>query len=590
MTNKKVRRDDVSDTKSTETDIQNDALALDSSVPPGGRVDSNEQDQIQIDPNDVSKVHMSHRQIQIVFSGLMLGMLLAALDQTIVSTALPTIVGSLGGLDHLSWVVTAYLLTSTVSTPLYGKISDLYGRKLIFQVAIVIFLVGSMLSGLAQNMNELIAFRGLQGLGGGGLMSLAMTIIADIVSPRERGKYQGYTGAVFGFASVAGPLIGGFFVDNLSWRWVFYVNVPIGIVALIVTSSVLDLPFHRRDHKIDYMGAAVLTASVVLLLLALVWGGITYPWGSSQIITTIAISMLLLAVFLYIETKVSEPFVPLRLFKNSIFSFSSAITFLMAMAMFGSIIFLPLYLQLVKGASATISGLELIPLMVGVLIASIGSGQLVTRRGKYKIFPIVGGLFLTAGMMYFTTLKSSTSYFELSIGMILVGFGIGLMMQNMILATQNAVEIKDIGTSTGLVSFFRSLGGSFGTAIFGTVLVSQLNVWLPKYLPPAVLKKAKINASQTLSFTPNQLKGMPPIIRHGLIQAFSHSVDKVFVVGVPIAIITFVLTLFIKEIKLRKYSGIGGQNVAAGSADKKATDGDSPTDSDPENIMPMGMH
>ncbi len=534
-------------------------------------------------PNSTG-VHMTHRQIQIVFSGLMLGMLLAALDQTIVSTALPTIVGSLGGLDHLSWVVTAYLLTSTVSTPLYGKISDLYGRKKIFQIAIVIFLVGSILSGISQNMNELIAFRALQGLGGGGLMSLAMTIIADIVSPRERGKYQGYTGAVFGFASVAGPLIGGFFVDSLSWRWVFYVNVPIGIVALIVTSSVLNLPFTRRDHKIDYLGASVLTVSVVLMLLALVWGGITYPWASIQIISVIATSTILLAIFIFIETKVSEPFVPLRLFKNSIFSFSSAITFLMAMAMFGSIIFLPLYLQLVKGESATISGLELVPLMVGVLIASIGSGQLVTKIGRYKIFPIIGAVFLTLGMVYLTTLKISTTFFELSIGMVLVGVGVGLMMQNMILATQNAVDIKDIGTSTGLVSFFRSLGGSFGTAIFGTVLVSQLNIWLPKFLPQTVLKKAKFSASQTLSFTPNQLKGMTPVIKNGLINAFSHSIDKVFLVGIPFAVLTFVLTLFIKEIKLRKFSAIGGHNASeATSSQNSEGETDEPT-------IPIGVH
>src|SRR5438309_6491314 len=331
---------------------------------------------------------LTHRQIQVVFVGLMAGMLLAALDQTIVATALPTIVGDLGGLRHLSWVVTAYILTSTISLPLWGKISDLVGRKRIFQLAILVFLGGSVLSGLAQNMPELIFFRALQGAGAGGLLGTAQAIIGDIVSPRDRGKYQGYLGAAFAFASVVGPLLGGFFVDNLSWRWVFYINVPVGIVALVVTSSVLTLPFKRIEHKIDYWGAALVMGAASSLILVTVWGGDQYGWTSAPILALAVIGVTTLAAFFVVEGRVREPLIPLRLWENPVFRVATGLEFLVGFAMFGSIVFLLLYLQAVGHASATNSGLLTLPLILGLMTASIVSGHVITATGPYQLFPL----------------------------------------------------------------------------------------------------------------------------------------------------------------------------------------------------------
>jgi EmrB/QacA subfamily drug resistance transporter len=386
---------------------------------------------------------LSHRAILVVFSGLMLGMLLAALDQTIISTALPTIVGELGGLDHLSWVVTAYLLTSTVSVPLYGKLSDLYGRRIVFQAAIAIFLVGSVLSGAAQSMGQLIFFRGIQGTGAGGIFATAMAIIGDIVPPRQRGKYQGFIGAVFAFASVVGPLAGGFFVDGPGWRWVFYINAPLGAVALVVTSTALRFPFQTHPHKVDYLGAALLVSGVSALLLVTVWGGNEFAWSSPLILGLSAAGVALLVLFAWWETRAAEPILPLRLFRNDILTTSLVLGFLMGFAMFGTIVFLPVYLQAVTGASATDSGLLLLPLMFGIVITSIGSGRMITATGRYKIFPIAGNAFMALGLFLLSTMDRTTPRWESSLWMFLVGAGIGLVMQVLVIAAQNAVAHRD---------------------------------------------------------------------------------------------------------------------------------------------------
>lgn len=494
---------------------------------------------------------LSHKQILVVFSGLMLGMLLAALDQTIVATALPTIVGELHGLDKLSWVVTAYLLTTTLSTPLYGKISDLYGRKKIFQIAIVIFLIGSALSGLSQNMVELIVFRAVQGLGGGGLMALAMAIIGDIVSPRERGRYQGYFGGVFALASIGGPLAGGFFVDNLSWRWIFYINIPVGILALVITSAVLRLPLPRRTLSIDYAGSAILCGAVTLLLLVCLWGGQTYPWGSSTILSMAVAGLLLCVAFVWWERRAREPIFPPRVFADRIVAVTVVLTLLVAASMFGATIFLPVYLQLVDGVSPTTSGLLLLPLMAGLLTASIVAGQLVTKLGRYKMFPVLGTLLMTIGAWLFTHLGAHTSHLVCSLYMVVFGLGMGQLLQILVLAVQNAVRREDLGSATSAISFFRNVGAAFGTALFGTVLFSRLGYWLPRLVHGNV----HLNLSQSFTVSPQTLRSLPPSVRAGVVESFVRSLHAVFLWAIPVGLLGFLLALALKEIPLRERAG-----------------------------------
>jgi len=499
---------------------------------------------------------LTHRQILVVFSGLMLGMFLAALDQTIVSTALPTIVGDLGGLNHLSWVVTAYLLTSTASTPLYGKISDLYGRKIMFQSAIVIFLIGSVLSGLAQNMGQLIGFRAVQGMGAGGLMAMAMAIIGDIVSPRERGRYQGYTGAVFAVSSIGGPLIGGFFVDHLSWRWVFYINVPIGILALVVTSSVLRLPFIRRPHAIDYLGSALLVAAVSCLLLVTVWGGSEYAWGSTTIISLAIAGVVLVGLFLAQEHRAAEPVLPLRLFRNPIFSVANGVGFIIGMSMFGVIIFVPLFLQVVNGASPTRSGLLMTPMMVGMIIGSVGSGRLITQLGRYKIFPVTGTAIMAFGLFLLSRFDTDTSRLKQSLAMAVVGLGLGLVMQVLVLVVQNAVESRDMGVATSASSFFRSMGGAFGVAVFGSVFNNRLTA----HLTEMVLVGPPVDP-EVLQSGPQVLRALPPETRDPVIGAYAQALHDTFLLGVPFAVLAFIVVLFLREVPLREGTHVGFETM-----------------------------
>ncbi|HEY3941794.1 MAG TPA: MDR family MFS transporter [Acidimicrobiales bacterium] len=498
---------------------------------------------------DAPAPDIDRRRLLFVIGALLLGMLLAALDQTIVATALPTIAGDLHGLSDLSWVVTAYILASTASTPLWGKLGDLYGRKIFFQASIVIFLVGSALSGLSASMIELVAFRALQGIGGGGLMIGAQAIIGDVVSPRDRGRYQGIFGAVFGVTSVIGPLLGGFFVQNLSWRWVFYINLPVGAVALVVAAIVVPSTAARLHHTIDYLGTGVLAAAATALVLLTTLGGTTYPWGSAPIVILAVAGVVLIAAFVLIESRAAEPVLPLPLFANRVFSASSAIGFVVGFAMFGAITYLPQYMQVVRGASPTGSGLQLLPLMAGLLITSAGSGILISRWGRYKIFPIMGTAVMTLGMYLLSRLAVDTSTVASSVYMFVLGVGIGGVMQVLVIAVQNVVDYKDLGVATSGATFFRSIGGSFGTAVFGAIFSNQLIGNLRHDLAGTPVP-AGFNAKSGAS--PAVLDKLPPQVHSGYVHAFATSLHTVFLVAVPIAAVAFALTWLLKEVPLRQ--------------------------------------
>jgi EmrB/QacA subfamily drug resistance transporter len=483
------------------------------------------------------------QRVRLIFGALLLVLLLASLDQTIVSTALPTIVGDLGGIEHLSWVVIAYLLASTVAGPLYGKFGDLYGRKVVLQVAIVIFLIGSVLCGLAQNMAELIGFRAIQGLGGGGLMVTTVAVIGDVIPPAERGRYQGFFGAVFGVSTVIGPLLGGFFVDNLSWRWIFYVNLPLGALAFGVIAVVFRSRSARVRRSIDYAGALLLAGGLSSIVLFTSLGGTTYPWSSARIVGLAVLGVVLLAAFVAVERRAAEPILPLSLFRNRVFAVTSAVGLIVGLALFGSVTYMPLYLQIVRGHSPTASGLLMTPMMAGVLVTSILSGQLITRFGRYRPFPIAGTGIMAIAVFLLSRLAVDTPAWQTSLFMLILGLGIGMVMQVLVLAAQNSVSYELLGVATSGSTLFRQVGGSIGVAIFGAIFANRLAANLAERLPP--------NAQLPAAADPAAVKQLPPEVHLPYVTAFAESLRPVFLVGACIALAAFLISWLLREVPLR---------------------------------------
>jgi EmrB/QacA subfamily drug resistance transporter len=486
------------------------------------------------------------RKLTIVFMGLMLVTLIAALDATIVATALPTIAGDLGGLDHIAWVTTAYILAETVVTPLYGKLGDLYGRRLVMLIALVVFVAGSALCGFSQNFAMLIVFRAVQGLGGGGLMVSAQAAIGDVVSPRARGRYQGAFGAVFGVATVIGPLLGGWLTTTLSWRWIFYINLPVGVAAFAVIALTFPKISTHSQHKIDYLGTALLAAALSALVLMVTLGGTSYPWASGQILALAATVVVALVAFVFVERKAAEPIIPLHLFQNQVFVTTGIVAMLVGFAMFGAITFLPLYFQVVKDSSPTESGLQLLPLMAGLLLTSIAGGFIVSRTGKYRVFPILGTAVMTVGLFLLTRLAPATSTFMAAVYMFVTGLGIGLVMQILVVAVQNAVGYEDLGVATSGNTLLRNIGASVGTAAIGTIFASQLASRLADAFPtapPGSLSTSTLNG--------DAIAKLPEDIQSGVLKAFSGALDRAFLIAGFVSIVAFIAAWFIKELPMR---------------------------------------
>ncbi len=489
-------------------------------------------------------VFASRKQpIRMIFGALMLVMLLASLDQTIVSTALPTIVGEFGGLAHLSWIVTAYLLATTIVTPLYGKLGDLFGRKIVLQAAILLFLVGSALCGLSQSMGQLIGFRALQGLGGGGLIVVTMAAIGDIFSPRERGRYQGVFGGIFGLSTVLGPLIGGFFVEHLSWRWIFYVNLPLGLVAVTIIGLAFTAPKPRRRPSIDIAGAALLAVTLTALILLTSLGGHVFAWGSPQALGLAAATVAGLAGFIVVERRSAEPILPLHLFGNRVFVIACAVGFIVGLAMFGSVTFMPMYLQVVKAVSPTMAGLALTPMMAGVLVTSIASGQIISRIGHYRPFPIVGTAVMTVGLFLLATLGVRTITWTAGGYMLVLGLGLGLVMQVLVLAVQNAVDYRDLGVATSGTTLFRSIGGSIGVSLFGAIFTATLTTNLAGRLPAG--------AALPAATAPEAIQALPAAVRTVYLEVFTAALHPVYLYAAAVGAVGFALTWFLKELPLR---------------------------------------
>jgi EmrB/QacA subfamily drug resistance transporter len=518
-----------------------------------------------------TEVPTTHRpELLAAFSGLLVAMFIAALDQTIMATALPTIAGDLGGLSDLPWVVTVYVLAAAASTPLWGKASDLFGRSGLLRAAIVVFIAGSALSGAAQSIGQLIAFRAVQGVGAGGVMTLAMATVGDLVSPRERGRYQGYIQLTFVAASLAGPLLGGLFVDHLSWRFALYVNVPLGALALGLLTAYPKVPAQRREARVDFAGAALLAGGVVAVLLAMTWAGDRYAWGSPEIVGLLGAAVVLLAAFVWRERRAPEPVLPLRLFRDPVFVVVSAALFIATLSLFAAIVFLPVFLQLVTRASATGSGLLVLPLLLASAASTIAAGRVMVRTGRYKIFPVVGLALMSAGLLLFSTLGAGSSRATAAAYMVVFGVGFGMVTQILVVAIQNAVDPREIGTATASANLFRALGGSVGVAVYGAVFTSGLRHWLtvelPGRLPPGITPHG-------IQSTPGRIHALAPVVQHGVAHAVAQSLSSVFLVAAPVALAGSLLVLLLRERPLRQSGGAqGGAGGAAAPVPAPARD------------------
>ncbi|MFB8394922.1 MDR family MFS transporter [Streptomyces yangpuensis] len=514
------------------------------------------------------------RSVRVVLMALMIAMLLAMLDNMIIGTAMPTIVGELGGLEHLSWVVTAYTLATAASTPIWGKIGDMYGRKGSFLTSIVIFLIGSALSGMAQDMGQLIGFRAIQGLGAGGLMVGVMAIIGDLIPPRERGKYQGMMAGVMALAMIGGPLVGGTITDHMGWRWSFYINLPLGAVALAMVTAVLHLPkpAERQRPKIDYLGAALLTVAITSTVLVTTWGGTEYAWGSAEIIGLIAVGVLTTAAFLYVETRAAEPVMPLHIFRSRNFTLMSVIGFLVGFAMFGGVLYLPLFQQSVQGASATNSGLLLLPMLLSMMAVSLVAGRVTTNSGKYKIFPIVGGGLMVVGMFLLATMDTGTTRLVSGLYMAVLGAGLGFLMQITMLVAQNSVEMKDMGVASSSATLFRTLGGSFGVALMGSLFASRVTDTMSERLGPEAA-----GAAGSAQLDAASLAKLPEAVREAYQHAVAAGTHSAFLLGAAVAVLGFLAAWFVKEVPLR------GAGPAPTDAESVPADPES-VPADPESV------
>ncbi|WP_405916466.1 MDR family MFS transporter [Streptomyces sp. NBC_00728] len=503
------------------------------------------------------------RSVRVVLLALMLTMMLAMLDNMIVGTAMPTIVGDLGGLEHLSWVVTAYTLATAASTPIWGKLGDMYGRKGAFMTSIVIFLIGSALSGMAQNMGELIGFRAIQGLGAGGLMVGVMAIIGDLIPPRERGKYQGMMAGIMALAMIGGPLIGGTITDNWGWRWSFYINLPLGAVALAAISIVLHLPKKRSETRIDYLGAALLTVGITSIVLVTTWGGTEYAWSSARIMELIGLGVAALVGFVFWQTKAAEPIVPLHIFRSRNFTLMSIIGFVTGFAMFGATLFLPLYQQAVQGASATNSGLLLLPMLGAMLVTSMVAGRVTTATGRYKIFPVIGGVLMVIGLYLLSTMDTDTTRFMSGVYMAVLGLGMGCLMQVTMLVAQNSVEMKDMGVASSSTTLFRTLGSSFGVAVMGALFNSRVK--------DVMAEKAGALGSKITEQSPQldaaSLAKLPAVAREAYQHAVSAGTHTAFLLGASVAVVVMISSVFVKEVALK---GAGAPKPGADGAPDEA--------------------